>query len=434
MTTVAVLTILIATHLWNPLPMFDAFWHRLTRMSDPDPLWTTRIDGRPTAASVMDGAVVVAGDGYVAGYRKDQFEQIWQDKTYWAHPARDVVVARLRPDDPDAIPNPQRGYSVLNPSTGDVRWTDPDADAVWVFASNIVGLSCPQEDVCVLENRDHDGGVVWRLNLPGWAHGIHGDTPHIPGLRSPAGWFADAAGGLPAAMPLFLPLVVDDRIYVVDTVAVRLVGDLTAPDRQTRVAFTGDRRLFAHADRAPAGCKYLVETFDVASGTPLWQRNGYDLDTARGAGCEPREDPLGADSRLVVNGSDDRPMLVEAEWDEPFVVWTGAPGARVLDTNGWLAVVVAADRKTVTIIDVGTEQARTIWSAQFGLDPDAAIAGNLVVIRDRDKGRLLALRLGTSDAMPVLDIKTKADVAGYGADGILLTSGRSIGYLPFSTG
>jgi hypothetical protein len=435
MTTALVLTVLITTRAWNPLPVLYEFWHNLTRMSDPEPLWETRVDGRPDAIAVFDnrfgaggGRVVVATQGWVEGFRTQRNESVWKEEAYWALPARDVVVAQLRPRDPDADPEPERGYAVLDPYTGEVLWGDEDATAVWVFSTNIVGLHCPDQDLCVLRNRDHGGEMLWELDLPGRLRAVHGQNPHRPGLRSPAGWFAAAAAGVPPPLPLILPLTIDDQIYIVDTVAVRVVDRIALPDRQTRVAFFGDRKLLARVERAPAGCRYTAEVFEIGSGASVWQRSGYDLDTARGAGCEPREDPLGAGSRLVVNGTDARPLLVDAGGTEPFTVWTGPPGARVLDTDGWLAVVVSPDRQTVTLIDVATQEARPVWSGQFGLDPDAALAGNLLIVQDRDGGRLVVLRLPSMAT--ILELETKADLVGYGDEGIVLRSGRTIGFFP----
>jgi hypothetical protein len=407
MTATLAITVLVTTRAWNPLPLLEDFWHNLTRMSDPEPRWQVRIDGRPDAVGVYDsragsdgGRMVVATRGWVEGFRTQRNQSVWKRDAYWALPARTVVFAQLRPEDPDANPEPERGYSAIDPYNGSVVWTDRDAEAVWVFATHIVGLHCPDQDLCVLRNRDDRGTLLWELNLPGRLRAVHGQNPHRPGLRSPAGWFADAAVGVPPPLPLILPLVIDDQIYIVDTGAARLVDRISIPDRQTRVAFFGDRKVLARVERAPAGCRYTAEVFEVGSGASVWQRSGYDLDTARGAGCEPREDPLGAGSRFVVNGTDDRPMLVEAGGAEPFPVWTGPTGARVLATDGWLAVVVEPDRQTVSLLDVTTLEPRTVWTGQFGLDPDAALAGNLLIIRDRDGGRLVALRLPTMRPRP----------------------------------
>jgi hypothetical protein len=183
--------------------------------------------------------------------------------------------------------------------------------------------------------------------------------------------------------------------------------------------------LHVRADRADAGCRFVVEAFDLFSGTSVWSEPGFDLDTARGAGCEQREDPPGAGSKLVVNGSDARPMLVDADKAERD--WIGPPGARVLDTDGRLAVILEPDRKTVRIIDAVNPDDRVVWSGELGLDPEAAITPAMVILRDLDRGKLFVLRIG-SPMTVALELKSKADIAGFGRNAIVLTSGRSIGY------
>jgi hypothetical protein len=428
MTTALTLTVLISTNIWNPLPVLNDLINRLTRLSDPEPEWTVRLGGKPDIAAVMSGSrVVVASRGFVEGYRTDDGQRAWHRSAYWAFPASSVVVIQQKPEDPDANPDPERGYSVLNPTNGEVWWSDTEAIAVWVYAADIVDLVCPDEEQCTLRNRDpRTGGFLWQIDLPGSARTLRGPNPGLPTVRDPAGWFAPAAAGTAPTLPTVMALPFGDRVHLVDTFAGRLLREVAVPDRQTRVAFIGDRQLFVRAERADSGCRFTVEALDVTSGDSVWREDGFDLDTARGAGCEQRENPIGAGGRLVVTGSDARPMLVEA--DQAARTWTGPPGAQVLATDGLLAVVLAPDRQSLSVIDAAAPGGRTVWSGELGLDPLAAITPNLVIIRDTDAGRLLALQRGSMRV--VLEVKTKVDVIGYGRSGILLTSGRSIGYLP----
>jgi outer membrane protein assembly factor BamB len=421
-----IITVLVSTGLWRPGPFFNDLIDRLTRLSEPPPEWSQRIEGRPDVVAIMNRVVVVASRGFVEGRHTSDGERDWTVPVHWAYPAGDVVVAQPRPQDPDADPSPDRGFAVLEPVRGKVRWSDAEASAVWIYSNDIVALTCPDDQDCRLRDWSHDGMIRWEMSLPSAARSIRGPNPHLATVRDPAGWFAAASSGNPSAIPPVMPLLFDDQIYVVDTVEHRVLRQAAAPDRQTRVTFLGDRMLHVRADRADAGCTFVVEAFDVDSGAVVWTEHGFDLDTARGAGCEQREDPIGAGSKLVVNGSDARPMLVGA--DEAERIWTGPPGARVLATDGLLAVVVGPDRKSVSIIDAVTPDGRTVWSGELGLDPTAAITSSMVILRDTDGGRLIVV--GRTSKTVVLELKTRADVAGYGPTGIVLTSGRSIGYYP----
>ena len=63
----------------------------------------------------------------------------------------------------------------------------------------------------------------------------------------------------------------------------------------------------------------------------------------------------------------------------------------------------------------------------MGLEPEAAVTRDFVIIRDGDAGRLLVFsRIGLQKR---LEIKTKAEVIGYGPAGILLGTGRRIGFV-----
>jgi hypothetical protein len=231
---------------------------------------------------------------------------------------------------------------------------------------------------------------------------------------------------MPPAIPTYLVLTLNDRVFVVNTFRGVLIREFAAPSRDIRVAFLGDRLLYVRTERADAGCHFHVEAFDIETGESRWAEPGFDLDTARGAGCEQRQDPLGAGARLVVNGSDAKPMLVEV--DQAVRTWTGVPGERVLATDGLLAVILAADGTHVKVIDAATVDGRTLWTGAVGLDAQAAITRAFVIIRDADAERLLVLRKGSTSMSVKLELKSKATVVGAGADGILLSTARYVGY------
>jgi outer membrane protein assembly factor BamB len=427
MTTALTITLLMVTNLWDPRPVIGDFLNKLTRLSVPEPKWTVRVDGAPDVTAIMEPSrVVVASRGFVEAYRTTDAQRIWRWAAHWAFPAGDVVVARQKPENADADPEPDRGYSVIDPGTGTVKWRDRESIAVWIYTGAIVDLYCPEPSLCQLRRRNElTGDFIWKAPLPGSAKIIRGPNPHLAGVRNPAEWFAKAATGMPPTIPIYLVLTIDGRIYVVSTDRGD-VRDLAAPDRDTRVAFIGGRLLFVHTERADSGCHFNVEAFDVESGESRWTEPGFDLDTARGAGCEQRQDPLGAGARLVVTGSDAKPMLVEADRAER--TWTGVPGERVLATDGLLAVILAADGTHVKVIDAATAGGRTLWAAEVGLDAQAAITEFFVIIRDADAGKLLVLRKGTSTMSVKLELKSKADVLGAGRSAILISTARYVGY------
>jgi hypothetical protein len=428
MTLALVGTILVTTKAWNPLPQLAEWWDKITVLSQPEPTWTGRLSGVSDRAAVMAaGQVVVASRGFVEAFESSRGDRLWTYPVHWALPAWDVVVMRSRPANPDADREPDRGYSVVDPLTGTVLWGDREAAAVWVFSEHILDLTCTDGDNCQLRARRHrdNGNVLWTVPLPAAARTIHGAQPALTGTRDPAEWFAEAAAGTPRPLPPVIGLAVDGRIQMINTFEGVRIREVTPPDRETRVAFSGERLLFAHAERADSGCRYWVEAFGYRSHEPAWRLDGLDLDTASGAGCEQRRDPLGTANRLVGIRSDNHPALISAVDGEP--VWSGLPGERILATDGELAVVVGADRKTVRVLDLLDAEQRPVWTATMGQDPEAAVTTAHVIIWDGDVGRVVVLdHVG---AGLLRDIKTKASIIGHGTLGLILASGRRIGFI-----
>jgi outer membrane protein assembly factor BamB len=429
MTAAFALTLLGVTGIYNPLPTVNTWLNRLLALSKPEPRWTSRALGEPDAAAVMsDDSIVVTSRGFVEGMSPIDGHQTWRFDVNWAMPAIDVVVAQMRQLNPDAHPDSDRGYSVLDPISGAVIWADPDAIAAWAYANTILDLVCPGQGNCRIRSHYHrQPDVVWEVEVPAVARLTHGGDPVLAGTRDPAGWFGTAAAGTPGFVPPVFALPLDDgRIEPIDTYNRVVAQAVSAPDRLTRVAASSDQMLFIHAQRASSGCVYRVEAFNFATGKSTWNRNGYDLSTASGAGCEQRKDPLGADRHLVVTSSANEPMLVNADTGDP--EWTGIPGEKVLAADYGIAVVESADRKTVKVIDVLAVPAKVTWTGEMGVDPQAAVTQEWVIIRDGDAGRLLVFRrFGMAQR---LEIKTSATVIGYGPTGILISSGRRVGFHP----
>ena len=154
------------------------------------------------------------------------------------------------------------------------------------------------------------------------------------------------------------------------------------------------------------------------------------MDTASGAGCEQRRQPLGRDGQLVVNTSDGHPRLVLAQQrDDSVPKWVGESGEHILAVDSELAVILGADRQTLRLVDLQRAERPTIWTYKTGFDPEAALLGERLIIRDADKATLLVVsRTGT---VTHLRVSTKSSIIGYGPTGLILASGRKVGLHPF---
>jgi outer membrane protein assembly factor BamB len=429
MTLLLVLTVLVATNTWNPWPGLVAWWDKVTALSEPGPAWETRLGGVPDIAAVtISGQVVVASRGFVEGYDGATGALRWHIDAQWALPAGDVVVVRPRSTNPDEHRSPDTGYSVVDPVTGTVIWGDREARAVWAFSDRIVDLVCPDSGDCLMRGRSHGGGgrQLWAVGLPADARTVNGANPQLAGVRDPAEWFGDASAGSPGRLPPVIGLPINGRIHVVDTVEGVHVREVTPPNRETRVAFSGERLLFSHATRDDSGCRFRVEAFDYRSDTLVWSSEGFDLDTASGAGCEQRRDPLGAGNHLIGLRGDNHPALLSVANGRP--TWVGVPGERVLATDGLLAVIEAADRRTLRVVDLLDPELRPVWSGEMGLRPEAAITRDYVIINDVASQRVIVL--SHFGAANVAEFKTRSIVVGYGYHGLIVANGRRIGFVP----
>lgn len=428
MTAAMVITVLISTQVWDPRPTFAGWWAKFTVLSDPAPAWDARAGGAIDIAAVLDGQVVVGTRGFAEAFRQSTGASAWHANASWLLPAGDVVVIRQRPENPDADPSRDKGYAVLSPSSGSVLWNDREAIAVWAFSDQIVDLVCPGSGDCELRGRAHrdNGRQLWLAHLPSGARTISGANPTLLGLRNPAQDFASAAAGTPGPLPPVIGLTVDDKVQIINTVDGTRLREITAPDRQTRLSLANGRILLSHAEPGASGCRFWLEALDAKTGQSQWRKDGYDLNTASGAGCEQRRDPLGAGGQLVVRGSDNIARLVDVSTGEP--VWSSAVGERIVATDGLLVVVEGTDRTSIRVVDVLAADQRVVWSGQLGIGARATVTREFVLLADVDKGRIVVLNHNGLGLLK--QIKTKADVVGYGPGGLLLGSGRRMGYIP----
>src|SRR5207248_2384316 len=161
------------------------------------------------------------------------------------------------------------------------------------------------------------------------------------------------------------------------------------PSGTTRVVVVGGRVLRSTASPRGGNCRYSLTAVDPASGRTVWQRDGYDLGTASGAGCEQRRDPGGGGDALAAIRGDNRPVFLSAR------------------------------------------DGRELWTG--GLDPHASVAvtRNAVLVTSAAIGRLAALEPGSGRTL--VNVESTATVLGVGADGLVVGRGRTIGYVTFGT-
>jgi hypothetical protein len=384
----------------NPLPAAGSavtgWLGRAGSLSDPEAAWVWRLDDKPTAATVVGRAVVFGT------HNGAQVRDAVDGRALWSREARWVAVAG---DGAGAVvilgKGRDSGYDAVDPVSGTVRWHDAGL-AVWAYRDALLSLTCPAGRDCALSARSlADGGPRWSVGLPAGARllaGAHVSKEDLPPLL-----------GLP----------VDGRTQVVDTANGRRLGT-QASSAATRVTVTGGRIVASTAERRGAGCRYSLEVRDAVSGRVAWHRDGYDLGTASGAGCQQRRDPTGPRGVLVATRGDHRPVILStADGRE---LWVGAPGESLLVTDGRDAVVRAAG--AITLFDLDRGHAR--WTRP--VPGDVTLTAHAVVT-DAADGRLVGY--DRVDGATLVEVATQASVLGAGPNGLVVARGRTVGVLPF---
>ncbi|HEX6073867.1 MAG TPA: PQQ-binding-like beta-propeller repeat protein [Micromonosporaceae bacterium] len=375
------------------------------RLSEPLPRWSERVDGRALAARVTGGNVVVVLHGAVEALRLADGGPAWSRTVDWAVPVDDVVVAGRAEGG---------GFEVLEPFTGTVSWSDPHAEEVWPYADVVLSVSCRRD--CVLRARSSGNGKTrWRRVLDGAADRLSGyqdfdDAVDRAGLLHP---------DHPGPAPRLVGVVGDRRVSVIDTRSGAVAGRF-AHDAHTWVTVTGERVLTTVARPIGNGCRYTIRGWEP-SGRQLWRRTGYDPGTVSGSGCEQRSDPVVVGGVLSVTAADGRPVLIGVRRGE--VRWAGRPGDALLATDGRIAVVRGRKTGELTAVDLRT--GKDLWS-RTAKRSHVVVTSAAVLISEPEAGTVTAVSPVSGGELA--SWRTDASPVGLDRSGVVLGSGRSVGY------
>jgi outer membrane protein assembly factor BamB len=297
----------------------------------------------------------------------------------------------------------------------------------WTYQDVVLSLTCPGLSDCTLAARaPSDGAVRWKTVLPGIGRLLAGVNKPLLGSRELASSYVEALANVPVPVPRALGFPLDRRVQVIDTATGRRLRE-ESPSETVRVVVVGGRVLVSTAVPRDGACRFTVEARDPASGRTLWHKDGYDLRTASGVGCEQRRDPGGNDGVLAATRFDNRDVFLSAV--DGRELWTGAPGESILATDGRFGLIRSADRASVRAIDLA--RGTTLWSQDAAPKSAVALTRYAVLITDLAVGRLIALE--PTSRRVLLDVHSDADVIGYGPTGLVLGRGRTIGFLPYGS-
>ncbi|MGI5246594.1 PQQ-binding-like beta-propeller repeat protein [Dactylosporangium sp. CA-139066] len=409
---------------WNPLPNVSQWWEKVAdstgKLATPDTTWTERVGGQPSAAIVANDAAIVVMRGTVEARALSTGAVLWQREADWAGVAGDgvntVAVAGRR----------GQGLVALDPSTGKERWADKDVVGAWTYRDSVLTLACGGLTDCTLAARSpRDGAQIWKVTLPGIGRVLNGANPGLLGTEVMADAYRDAIKAMPRSIPAMLGFPIEQKVRVVDTAHGKLLGE-QEPSNTTRIVVAGGKVLASTATPKDGGCRFSLEARDPATGKSVWKKEGYDLRTASGAGCEQRHDPGGSDTVLVATRGDNREVFLSPR--DGHEMWAGAAGDEIVAADSQYGLVRTDGGKTLSV--VGFDRGGRLWQQPVSAKADVAISRYAVLVRDSQEGKLTAYEPVSGRLL--LDVKTTSDVIGVGEKGLMIGRGRTIGYLPFA--
>jgi len=424
---IGVLTLAITYSLltgWNPVPGFSSWISSLSNVSDPAPLWNVRVGGQPHHAVAGPSAVLIIRDDYTESRDLATGTQRWRIKSHWAAaaggPRESLGVV--------AIVGRSKGFDVYDLFTGVAIWHgEADAGAVWGYSNLIVSLSC-KSDQCLLIGHSLNGDQRWVAKLPGSARDLSGANPGLAQLRPITAGLGSATSAMPPPTPIFMALPFANHVVVIDTSSGVQVRDVKLPDRHTRVIVVGTQLLTIKASKGDSGCRYTVRAIQAMPPGPVdqttWQEDRYDWGTASKIGCDQESYP-GGDGKLIRVSDNGQQMLLSGESGLPEFI---APdGAAILTATSTYAVVRDAGDRTISVYPV--QGGAPTMTRAAGNDQDIALTNHTLLVADHPERRFYAYEIDTGREL--INVKTRGTMLGYGEVGILLSEGRSIGYLPY---
>ncbi|GAA4243330.1 hypothetical protein GCM10022255_001970 [Dactylosporangium darangshiense] len=409
---------------WNPLPNVTNWWEKVadstSKLSTPDTTWTERVGGQPSAAIVAGDTTVIVMRGTIEARSLSTGTVLWQKEADWAGVAGDGVNAVA------IYGRRGQGLTALDPGSGSERWKDKDVVGAWTYRGTVLTIACGGLSDCTLAARSpRDGAQVWKLTLPGIGRVLNGANSDLLGTQVMAEAYRDAISAMPNKIPTMLGFPVEQKVRVVDTEHGKLLRE-EQPSNTARVVVAGGHVLVSTATPKDGSCRYSLEARDPSTGKSLWKKDGYDLRTASGAGCEQRRDPSGSDTVLVATRGDNREVFLSPR--DGHEMWAGAEGDEIVAADSDYGLVRTEGGKTLAV--VGFERGGRLWQQTVPPKADVAVSRYAVLVRDSHEGKLYAYE--PSSGRVLLDAKTTADVIGIGEHGLMVGRGRTIGYLPFT--
>jgi outer membrane protein assembly factor BamB len=403
---VAGLTLMISTGLWNPFPGLWEWLNKSRPLSDPLTTWQERLGGVPRNVTVLEKYVVIEHADSVEVRNRTTGRKLWQAKSDWAAVAAGTVVSGTLL---------KKGYEVRDAGTGAVLRRDDKASAVWTYTNAMLDISCFAPKDCELVARNPaDGAQKWKVMVPGMGFVLFADNPGLAG--------AELFTAEPVPLPTLLGFPIDGRIRVVDTSSGRLLRSIE-PERNTAVYVLADRVIYSIAKPRNGRCVVTISGREGNSAAEVWRRDGYQLVSTTGGGCDQRGQPKAGGNAVVAIRPDGNQSLLDA--NDGREVLTCADGEKILSTDGIYAVVQSADGSRITGYLLG--RAKPLWTREANPKVSVAVSRTAVVVMDHSPDRIIVLDPATGKVRS--EVRSGAEVVAHDAAGLILADRRELGYL-----
>lgn len=413
--------LIIAGIMPNPFPpMWE--WINRDRPIAAEVDWQERLGGRLSAAAVPGDTIIADAGRKAVAFDRTTGEEILEWTADWVTVAgtngNAVVITG------ETL---SRGYDVRDPATGTSIHTDPDARAVWGFRQARIDLRCDGARSCELRAYRPDAPTpAWTTDLPGAGSGLFGADPALTtaSVRVPTRMHERV--GAPEELPLLLGVPIDRRRVAVVHSATGELLDIHDAGRDELIMVVGDRVLRSTAARRDGVCQLAVTGHDAFTGNVVWGPHPYNLRTITGGGCEQEYAAVAAGAALIAVDPEGKEFIIDA--GDGRVLWQGEPGERVQGLTEDMAVVKGADPAIRYAIQLGPDPASR-WEQRVDANADVMIVDCGVVVADREPSRFRVWDPG--DGSERISVRTTGRLLACAPDGLVLASGRNLGFAPF---
>jgi hypothetical protein len=310
-------------------------------------------------------------------------------------------------------------FEAVDVISGTTLWRLPVVRATWAFEDALFSLRClaPVPQQCELTRHQlANGAAKWRT--PTLSNASSGVNPADFAI-SPIATQNDGS----SPTPKYLGISTPSGLAVVATESGQVERVMPfAPN--TRWIVAGATVIASTATWRDGKCVLRLDGFRVDSGALTWSKEGYDLHTVTGSGCQQDDPPTGGSETLRVYWQNHRQLLIDVNTGRE--LWLGASNERVLAVDDRTAVSLTDDG-AVKCIDVN---AGSELSGLYGSYYDSYLPGCVLVVGRSDGVGAYAVTEQQIDR--IAWVQPSPGIVAVNSEGLVFYRAGWLSYVPFS--